>query len=238
MHGYTSTKTKRLASGDVKEYRYRTYRCAGRANRPGTCTMHLLNADEVEQAVIDTVFASLSLASLRSRVLATIERQRADIATALSQVTAELADARTIRDDALRSITDRTLSATIRAAMAAYAEEQVEAFQRLEDERDVLQAGLDALDGQARSVDLLLCHPDLDPARWKESAAMQALKRLFAVLLHSATVERCADGGVVVHLRVYRMLSGDGRENGSDESMLELYSTNTLCIPRAVRTKQ
>lgn len=236
MHGYTSTKIKYIKAkgGERKEFKYRKYRCMGRANRPGSCKMPMLSADELEQAVVTAIFTRGYLpAELRGRVAAAIDAARTQLLDALDLLTGRLAEELERRAAALDSLTDRSLSGAVRQAMIQHAEQIVASCEKLEGEQRTLRAGVGALDAQARSIDALLNDPNLDPARWREPSVYQALKRLFTHLIHSAELHTCANGGFVVDLRVYRVLSPQGRENGTNESTLELFSTTPL-YPRRV----
>ncbi len=102
--------------------------------------------------------------------------------------------------------------------MVQRAEDVIADCEHLEGEQRTLRAGLCALDAQARSLDTLLRDPNLDPARWREPSVYQSLKRLFAHLIRKAELCACSEGGFVVELRLYRVLSPIGRENGSSES--------------------
>jgi hypothetical protein len=73
------------------------------------------------------------------------------------------------RNEALAAVMDRTLSPTLKAAMAE-------------------RAALDTLAAKARSVVAVLTDPNLDPARWREPAVFAALRRALAILVEKAVV--------------------------------------------------
>jgi hypothetical protein len=240
MHGYTSTKVKllRRRGGERKEFKYRKYRCAGRANKPGTCAMPMLSADAIEQAVLDAIFSRGYLpADLRGRASAAIEASRTTTLVALDLTSTRLATEQERCAAALDSLTDRNLSPAVHRAMAQRAEQVIADCGRLEGEQRTLRAGLAALDGQSRSLDALLRDPNLDPNRWREPSVYQSLKRLFLHLICKAELRACDEGGFVVELQLYRVLSPQGRENDTSESMLDHFKT-TVLYPRRVGTRQ
>ena len=119
--------------------------------------------------------------------------------------------------------------------MVQRAEDVIADCERLEGEQRTLRAGLCALDAQARSLDVLLHDPNLDPARWREPSVYQSLKRLFAHLIRKAELCACGEGGFVVELRLYRVLSPIGRENDTPESAYTIAFTKTTIPRRYIR---
>ncbi|MEN9939106.1 MAG: hypothetical protein RLZZ387_5685, partial [Chloroflexota bacterium] len=187
MPGYTSTKQK--PSG--KEYKYRKYRCQGRVKNPGSCEMPILSAEKLEQAVIKAVFEDVAKrdgAYLHEQVNAAIERHRAALLEALRLTEAQLPALAQQRNDALAAVMDRTLSPTLKAAMAERAEELVREYQEGVGRQQQLQAALDTLAAKARSVVAVLTDPNLDPARWREPAVFASLRRALTILVEKAVV--------------------------------------------------
>jgi hypothetical protein len=92
------------------------------------------------------------------------------------------------RNEALAAVMDRTLSPTLKAAMAERAEELVREYQEGVARQQQLQAALDTLAAKARSVVAVLTDPNLDPARWREPAVFAALRRALAILVEKAVV--------------------------------------------------
>src|SRR4029079_5012489 len=116
MHGYTSTKTK--PSG--LSYKYRKYRCAGRANKPGACSMPILSAEALEQVVINAVFLDAAQRDgerLQDEINAAIERHRATLLEALRLLEQKLPALAEQRNEALAAVMDRTLSPALKAAV-------------------------------------------------------------------------------------------------------------------------
>ncbi len=102
--------------------------------------------------------------------------------------------------------------------MVQCAEDVIAMCEQREGEQRTLRAGLRALDAQARSLDVLLHDPNLDPSRWHEPSVYQSLKRLFVHLIHGVELRACDEGGFVVELQLYRVLSPHSRENNTPES--------------------
>ncbi|MFL5807139.1 MAG: zinc ribbon domain-containing protein, partial [Roseiflexaceae bacterium] len=111
IHGYTSTKYK-----GEKKYRYRKYRCAGRANRPGSCQTPMLSAETLEQVVLDVVLADLkerSQEALLAEINEAVERRRAELLRAV-----ELAEERLVELEQRRKAAlcpDLSVQARLRA---------------------------------------------------------------------------------------------------------------------------
>jgi DNA invertase Pin-like site-specific DNA recombinase len=222
LHGYTSTKYKEIKkTGETRPYKYRKYRCAGRANRTGSCTMPMLSADKLEHAVLEAVFNDTRQRRpelLAQKLREAAERRRLEIQQALNTLDQEMRASARRRDDALDAITDRTLSAVVRDAMARRVEEAVEAYTEMEGQQRTLQRGLEALDAQLRTAEIILTSPLLDPARWQEPAISQILKRALHLLVHRAELQEQKRGTYRVKLWLYREEFLLFRENVSFES--------------------
>jgi hypothetical protein len=189
MHGYTSTKIK--PSG--RTYKYRKYRCAGRVNNPGACHMPILSAEALEQVVIGAVFADATQRDgerLHDEINAAIERHRAILLEVLHLLEHKLPALMQARNDALAAVMDRTLSTTLKAAMAERAEQLVGEYQEAVAQQQVLRASLDSLAAKARSVLAVLTDPSLDPTRWKEPAVFAAFRRALTLLVKNAVVSQ------------------------------------------------
>src|SRR5258706_16315222 len=187
MHGYTSTKIK--PSGLT--YKYRKYRCAGRVNNPGACHMPILSAEALEKVVIGAVFADATQRDgerLHDEINAAIERHRAILLEALQLLEHKLPTLIQARNDALAAVMDRTLSATLKAAMAERAEQLVGEYQEAVAQQQMLRASLDSLTAKARSVLAVLTDPRLDPTRWKEPAVFATFRRALTLLVKNAVV--------------------------------------------------
>lgn len=234
IHGYTSTKYK-VVQGEQRAYRYRKYRCAGRVNKPGACRMPMLAAEMVEREVVAALFQEARLGSpdaLRQRVTAAMEGQRAKLRAAIGVLDGQIADQAEQRRAALAAVADPSLSPLLKRAMITHAEEQVRAVEALEVQRRTLEAGLEALELRARSVQGLIDNPDLDPSRFGEPAANQALKRLIRLVVKRATLVRCGPREFMVELAISDF-SPDIRGNGSGESSDVLWHTNRMLARRA-----
>jgi hypothetical protein len=86
------------------------------------------------------------------------------------------------------AVMDRTLSATLKAAMAEHAEQLVVAYQEGMAQQQQIRAALDSLTVKARSVLAVLTDPNLDPARWQEPAVFAAFRRTLILLVKKAVV--------------------------------------------------
>ena len=214
MPGYTSTKQK--PSG--KEYKYRKYRCQGRVKNPGSCEMPILSAEALEQAVLRALFDDVverDGAHLHEQVNAAIERHREALLEAMRIVEATLPQLTQQRNQALASVMDPSLSPALKAAMAERAEELIREYQQGVARQQQLQAALDTLTANARSVVAVLTDPNLDPARWREPAVFAALRRALTILVEKAVVsEGCTRSSFLVTLSVTTDPIGM-RKNGS-----------------------
>jgi DNA invertase Pin-like site-specific DNA recombinase len=230
LAGYTSTKIKK--SG--RRYRYRKYRCSGRVNRPGACKMPMLNADTLEQVVLEAVFQSAQERSpdqLLARVQRAIEQRRAELINAAQGLERSLIDQQRRRDEALDAITDRSLSPVLRQALLVRAEEAVRAYEELLAQRSTLRAGLEALDEQARTVKLTLDDPFLDLDRRQEPLVFQSLKRALHLLVHKAILMQHSPQEYFIRLWLYDAEKGVGREIGTNESAWESNPPAKLVTP-------
>ena len=189
MHGYTTSKYK---SG--KCYKYRKYRCAGRCNKPGACTLPILGAEVLEQVVLDMVFGEESPYTPRA-LLAELgeaaERRRAELASAIAALGEHRAELSQRRDEALDGLLrDRLLSPLLRQALTERAEAALRDLATLETEEQTLRVGLESLGDQSRLVERVLNQPNLDPARWEEAAVNMALQRALRLIVQKIEVSR------------------------------------------------
>jgi DNA invertase Pin-like site-specific DNA recombinase len=235
LHGYTSTKYKQLKkTGETRPYKYRKYRCAGRANRIGSCTMPMLSADKLEQAVLQAVFDDTKRRSpelLAQKLREAAERRRGELEQALTTLEGEMHACAKRRDDALDTITDRSLGAVVRDAMAKRVEEAVTAYAEMEGQQRTLQRGIEALSAQLRTAQVILTSPLLDPQRWQEGAINQILKRALHLLVHKAELQEERRGTYRVKLWLYKEEFLLFRESVSFESTCTISFTKTT-IPR------
>jgi DNA invertase Pin-like site-specific DNA recombinase len=189
MHGYTSTKTK--PSG--LSYKYRKYRCAGRANKPGACSMPILSAEALEQVVINAVFLDAAQRDgerLQDETNAAIERQRLVLLEALALLEAQLPALARQREEALIAVIDQALPAALKKAIIERAERLVIEYQENEAQQLQIRAALDSLTAKARSVLAVLTDPNLDPSRWREPAVFAAFRRALTLLVKKAVVSQ------------------------------------------------
>src|SRR5262249_25026537 len=131
MHGYTSTKTK--PSGRV--YKYRKYRCAGRANNPGACHMPILSANALEQRVIQAVFSDTAQRDrerLQDEITAAIERHRIALLEALRLLEEQLPILAQQREETLVAVISQSLAATLKKAIIERADRLVAEYQENE----------------------------------------------------------------------------------------------------------
>ena len=187
MHGYTSTKSK--PSG--RTYKYRKYRCAGRANNPGACRMPILLADALEQAVITAVFVQAVERDgerLQDEINAAIERHRAALLEALRLLEEQLPILAHQREEALVAVINQSLPAPLKQAIVERADRLVTEYQENEAQQRQILAAIDTLTTKARSVLAVLTDPNLDPARWQEPAVFAAFRRALALVVKKAVV--------------------------------------------------
>ena len=186
IHGYTTSRYK-VTRGGKGCYKYRKYHCAGRANKPGSCDMTILGADQLERTVVEAVFTETARVApdLLARALReAVARRRDEILSALEVLVEQRLDVEQRRNEALDAvIRDRTLSDTLRQAVQERAEAAVKEAKELEIKERTLRARITALESQARSVEWILTHPDLDPARWEEPVVNLALQRALRVMV-------------------------------------------------------
>jgi len=185
--------------------------------------MPILSADMVEREVVATLFHEARLGNpdaLRRNVTAAMEQQRNLLLAALTTIEQRLTEQAELRRAALNALADTSLSPLVKQAMMGHAEEQIRAYEALEEQKRVVQAGLDVLTMQARSVQGIIDSPDLDPARMHEPAVMLALKRLIRLMVKRATLIRCNQREFMVELAISEILP-DIRDNGSGESAWE-----------------
>lgn len=216
MHGYTSTKYK-----GEKKYRYRKYRCAGRVNKPGSCHMPMLSADELERMVLEVVMKDIierSREALLEEINDAIARKRGELLSAIEVAEERLRELEERREAALDALTTqyKGVSERTRAVLAEQADRMVLAYDEVEEQIRKLQLGIKVLDEKARAIELTLTDPFLDPARWNEPEAHFALKRALNLLVHGMTVRQEGPGAYYVEVEVYEI-----RESGSFESAWE-----------------
>jgi hypothetical protein len=162
LHGYTSTKIGR----DGTTYKYRKYRCAGRANHPGACQMHILSAEALEQVVLKAVFTDVAARDgerLQDNINTAIERHRAALLEALELLKEQLPVPAEQREAALIAVSDATLPSSVKQAMVARAERLLAEYAEAENRQLLIRAALDSLTSKARSVLAVLTDPQLDP---------------------------------------------------------------------------
>jgi DNA invertase Pin-like site-specific DNA recombinase len=189
MHGYTSTKTK----PGGRKYKYRKYRCAGRANNPGACRMPILLADALEQAVIAAVFAKAvehDGERLQDEINAAIERHRTALLEALRLLEEQLPILTQQREEALMAVISQSLPATLKQAIVERADRLVTEHQENEAQQRQIRAAIDSLTTKARSVLAVLTDPNLDSSRLHEPAVFGAFRRALSILVKKAVVSQ------------------------------------------------
>jgi hypothetical protein len=216
MSGYTSTKYK-----GGKQYRYRKYRCAGRVNRTGSCSMPLLHADLLERVVLEAVLHDLherSHAELLAEITAAIERRRSELTSAVALAEGQFAELEQRRNATLDALTFQFKNASerVRAALAEQADAAVAACDEAEEQIRKLRLGIEVLDERARVIERTLTDPLLEPERWNDPAAHFALKRALNVLVHRMTLQQERPGAYYVEIELYEI-----RESVSLESAWE-----------------
>ncbi len=205
MSGYTSTKQK-----DERSYKYRKYRCAGRVNTTGSCTMPMLSAPDLEAAVLEVVFHDLKARSqsvLLDEVTAAIQRTRDALLSAIAAAEQRLAEVTTRRTAALDALTFqiRVVSERTRAALAQQAEAAVVACDEIEAQIHTLRLGIGILDEKSRTVVQLLEDPRLDPTRWSDPEAFLTLKRALRLLVHGLIMREIAPGEYQIEVQLYEI---------------------------------
>jgi hypothetical protein len=205
MHGYTSTKYK-----GEKKYRYCKYRCAGRVNKPGSCRMPMLSADELERLVLDVVMQDIierSRETLLEEINDAIARKRAELLSAVEVAEEQLRELEERRQATLDVLTTqyKWVSERTRAALAEQADDALAACDEAEEQIRKLRLGMTVLDEKARSIELTLTDPLLDPSRWQEPEASHALKRALKLLAHDLILREKAPGESVAHATPYHL---------------------------------
>jgi DNA invertase Pin-like site-specific DNA recombinase len=199
MHGYTTSRYKAK-----KCYKYRKYRCAGRSNRPGACTMTILGAAQLEQVVLATIFAETSRVAPRALLAALNEaaaRRRTELTTALEVLSLQHQELAGRRDEALDALVQtRDLSDMLRRALRDRAEATITELVTIEGQQQILRAGLDSLDAQTRSIEQILRQPNLDPARWEEPSVNAALQRALHIMVRRIEVLKVAQRNYTVKI--------------------------------------
>jgi hypothetical protein len=181
VDGYTSTKYK-----EEKKYRYRKYRCAGRVNRPGSCQMPMLSAEELERLVLEVVLRDVrerSAEALIAEIAAAVARKRDTLLSAITVAERQLKELEARRQAALDALTMQYqgVSERTRAVLAQHADAAVAACDELGEQLRTLRIGIVVLDEKARTITQTLTSPNLDPARWQEPEAyMLGLTQLTA----------------------------------------------------------
>lgn len=199
MHGYCASKYKNLKStGETAHYAYRKYRCAGRANKAGACTMTILSAERLEKAVLEAAFSEtvrIAPAQLTKALSAAVKRRRHELLSALDVLAGQRREHELRRDEALEALLrNSSLSDVLQKAVAQRAEASVSELEKLVSNERTLRAGLNALDSQARNVERILTHPDLDPKRWKVPSVNQALQRALRLMVRRIEVSQQGPG--------------------------------------------
>lgn len=191
MHGYTTSKYK---NGTC--YKYRKYRCAGRTNRAGACTMTILGAEPIERLVVEAVFAATAQTApsvLLAALTTAVAQRRSDLTAALDLITARLAEVTKRCDAALDLLMDDpTLAGSLRQAVTTRIEVLTHEIASLTEQHGLLRTGLATLDAQARGVEGILRSPDLDPARWQEARVRTALQRALHVIVRRVEIGKVA----------------------------------------------
>lgn len=205
MHGYTSTKYK-----GEKKYRYRKYRCAGRVNKPGSCHMPMLSADELERMVLEVVMKDIierSREALLEEINDAIARKRGELLSAIEVAEERLRELEERREAALDALTTqyKGVSERTRAVLAEQADRMVLAYDEVEEQIRKLRLGMTVLDEKARSIMLILTDPLLDPSRWQEPEATHALKRALKLLVHDLILREKAPGEFHVEVQLYEI---------------------------------
>ncbi len=193
MHGYTTSKYK-----DERCYKYRKYRCAGRSNKPGACSMTILSADALEKVIVQAVFSEVSQRSpdnLIKGLTVAVARRRQEINKAMEILATQRRNLEQRRDSTLDALMDANdLSAAVRKALTERTEAAIQELDMLQGQHLTLQTGLDILDSQARTVHAIIANPNLDPNRWHEPRVTVALQRALHVLVRRIEVHRQSRG--------------------------------------------
>lgn len=198
MHGYTSTKYK-----NDKAYKYRKYRCVGRVNKTGSCSMPIISAEALEEAVFIDACQSRGdswLAELRQSAA----QRRTALEHELSEKEQQLKDAARRRTEALDTLLDRTLSSVLSSAMAVHAEDLVRQCEEIEGEQRRLRTELETLQAQVLMVKLTLNTPLLETERWSAEEAQQALKRALRLLCHKMVLIELERGRHTVEIWLHK----------------------------------
>jgi hypothetical protein len=155
---------------------------------------------------------------LANKLLAAAERRRRDLERALEVVSQELQECLKRRDAALDAVAERSLPEAVRSAMIQRAEAAVHAYEELESQQHALRAGMEVLNEQTRTIERILTSPLLDPARWKEPAVAQIIKRALHLLIHKAVLVEEKRGAYHIELWLYREEFLLFRESVANES--------------------
>ncbi|PDV98545.1 hypothetical protein [Candidatus Chloroploca asiatica] len=117
-------------------------------------------------------------------------------------------------------------SERVRAALVEHADDALAACDETEAQIRTLRLGVAVLDEKARTIEVTLTDPLLDPAHWNEPEAHFALKRALNFLVHAMTVRQEGPGAYYIEVELYEI-----RENGSFESARKFFRTKVL-LPR------
>lgn len=189
MPGLTSTRHK-----GERRYKYRKYRCNGRAVRPGSCTLTILSADKLEQIVLEALFAETSRVAPRALIKAVngaIERRREQLTRALETLGQQVKEAEQQRNTMLDAlIEDKQLTPMVRQAMTERAEGLIQSLAEIQGQQATLRAGLETLDTQARTITRTLQQADVDTSRWQEPVVRMALQRALQLMVRRIEVTK------------------------------------------------
>ncbi len=166
--------------------------------------MTILGAEQLEQVVLEAVFAETSRVAPRALLAALNEaaaRRRTELTTALEVLAKQHQELARRRAEALDALVQtRNLSDMRRQALSDRTEAIITELATIEAQQQTLRAGLDSLDAQTRSIEQILRQPNLDPARWEEPSVNAALQRALHIMVRRVEVLKVAPQNYTVKI--------------------------------------
>lgn len=197
MHGYTSTNYS-IVAGQRKRYRYRAYRCTGRAN-VAVCDAPIIPAERLEALVIGAVCDWLranaeAIRRLYDESAAQLETYRRDLQEGITEQTARIAAHIAERSrlvQAVAGLVTRNASDELIAQMDIAVQRVSEAIHLDEARRDLARAALQKLPQERLKLDAFRASLDGMAARL-QSADLPVKKRILSDILERIDIDPTA----------------------------------------------
>ena len=193
MHGYTSSKYK-LVKGEKRTYRYRTYRCTGRANS-SSCHAPMIQAVHLEGLVIDAVCRHIrnnesGRLEMYNQSVELLANYRQRLAEAIQEHEEQIADKKRARSDMVQAISRAV--GKVSDAVIEQMDVQVLAWsaeiRQHEAQREFARAELGKLGSVRLRLDALLASMDATAARLRE-AELSVQRRLLKGLVSGIEID-------------------------------------------------